>query len=85
MLISMPTGTSMIFGAFQAIWLSFLEPDAFRPLRQVNAERKVRQRNLFPASSNMHLCCIAKGCAGPMARMLKTAPYQQLQELADGR
>jgi hypothetical protein len=24
MLISMPTGTSTIFGAFQAIWLSFL-------------------------------------------------------------
>jgi hypothetical protein len=32
MLISMPTGTSTIFGAFQAIWLSFLESDDFRPL-----------------------------------------------------
>ena len=33
MLISMPTGTSTIFGAFQAIWLSFLEPDELRPQR----------------------------------------------------
>jgi hypothetical protein len=33
MLISMPTGTSTIFGAFQAIWLSFLEPDDFRPIQ----------------------------------------------------
>jgi len=31
MLISMPTGTSTIFGVFQAIWRSFLEPDDFRP------------------------------------------------------
>jgi hypothetical protein len=47
MLISMPTGTSTIFGAFQAIWLSFLEPDDFRPVQQGNAQGKVRQLNLF--------------------------------------
>jgi hypothetical protein len=33
MLISMPTDTSTIFGVFQAIWLSFLEPDELRPGR----------------------------------------------------
>jgi hypothetical protein len=31
MLISMPTGTSMIFGAFQAILALLLEPDELRP------------------------------------------------------
>jgi hypothetical protein len=43
MLISMPTGTSTIFGAFQAIWLSFLESDDFRPVQQGTAQGKVRQ------------------------------------------
>jgi hypothetical protein len=31
MLISMPTGTSTIFGVFQAIWRSFLGPGDFSP------------------------------------------------------
>jgi hypothetical protein len=31
MLISMPTGTSTIFGVFQAIWLSLNEQDELRP------------------------------------------------------
>jgi hypothetical protein len=31
MLISMPTGTSTIFGAFQAILALLLEPDELRP------------------------------------------------------
>jgi hypothetical protein len=30
-LISMPTGTSTIFGVFQAIWLSLLNRTNFRP------------------------------------------------------
>jgi hypothetical protein len=31
MLISMPTGTSTIFGAFQAIWFSLQTGRIFRP------------------------------------------------------
>jgi hypothetical protein len=33
MLISMPTDTSTIFGAFQAIWLSMLQPDELSALQ----------------------------------------------------
>jgi hypothetical protein len=33
MLISMPTDTSTIFGAFQAIWLSLLQPDELSALQ----------------------------------------------------
>src|SRR3954469_5640362 len=43
MLISMPTGTSMIFGAFQAILALLLEPDGLRPRQQSSADREVRQ------------------------------------------
>jgi hypothetical protein len=43
MLIAMPTGTSTIFGAFQAILALLFQPDEQRPRRQTNAERKVRQ------------------------------------------
>jgi len=32
MLISMPTGTSTIFGAFQAILALHFDPDGFRPV-----------------------------------------------------
>jgi hypothetical protein len=35
MLISMPTGTSTIVGAFQAIWLSFLKPRDLQPSDKV--------------------------------------------------
>ena len=35
MLISMPTGTSTIFGVFQAILALLARPDAFRP-REIN-------------------------------------------------
>jgi hypothetical protein len=48
MLISMPTGTSTIFGVFQAILALLVKPDELRPTQQGNTDRKVRQRNLFP-------------------------------------
>jgi hypothetical protein len=41
MLISMPTGTSTIFGAFQAILALLLEPDELRPRQQTSADREV--------------------------------------------
>jgi hypothetical protein len=47
MLISMPTGTSTIFGVFQAILALLVKPDELRPAQQGNTDRKVRQRNLF--------------------------------------
>jgi hypothetical protein len=48
MLISMPTGTSTIFGVFQAILaLLNVKPDELRPIDKVNTDRKVRQRNLL--------------------------------------
>jgi hypothetical protein len=43
MLISMPTGTSTIFGAFQAILALHFNPDELRPAYQTSADRKVRQ------------------------------------------
>jgi hypothetical protein len=48
MLISMPTGTSMIFGALQAIWLSFLEPDEFRPAYKVLPNEEFASEIFFP-------------------------------------
>jgi hypothetical protein len=43
MLISMPTGTSTIFGVFQDISFLLHERDGFRPRLQGNAVLKVRQ------------------------------------------
>jgi hypothetical protein len=43
MLISMPTGTSTIFGVFQAILAFLAKPDEICPRGQTNADRKVRQ------------------------------------------
>jgi len=48
MLISMPTGTSMILGAFQAIWLSFLEPDECRPAYKVLPNEEFASEIFFP-------------------------------------
>jgi len=48
MLISMPTGTSMILGAFQAIWLSFLEPDECRPGHKVLPNEEFASEIFFP-------------------------------------
>jgi hypothetical protein len=48
MLISMPTGTSTIFGAFQAISaLLGVETGRTPPFPERNTEPKVRQLNLF--------------------------------------
>jgi hypothetical protein len=50
MLISMPTGTSTIFGVFQAILALLQKRDELHPSLQASAERKVRQRNLYGQS-----------------------------------
>jgi len=47
MLISMPTGTSTIFGAFQAIWLSLVKTGRTPPWRQVNTDQKRRQQDFL--------------------------------------
>jgi hypothetical protein len=49
MLISMPTDTSTIFGAFQAIWFSFDRSGPTRPSR-LRADQTIRQLNLLPGA-----------------------------------
>jgi hypothetical protein len=65
MLISMPTGTSTIFGVFQAIWLSFLDPDAFRPAYKLVPNEKIASEIFFFDNGAGDLCCIAKDGAEP--------------------
>jgi hypothetical protein len=48
MLISMPTGTSTIFGVFQDISVSLQSGTTARPRPYVNALQKLRQRFIFP-------------------------------------
>jgi hypothetical protein len=53
MLISMPTGTSTIFGAFQAIVaLLKVKPDEFRPFDKVIQIRKFAS-GIFPADAGL--------------------------------
>jgi hypothetical protein len=47
-LISMPTGTSTIFGAFQAIWLSLLEQGEFRPSDKLMRKEKFASEIFCP-------------------------------------
>ena len=67
MLISMPTGTSTIFGAFQAIWLSFCFRTDSALGGKVLRIKKFASEIFSPA-----LCCIAKQftllCGGPRAK-----------------
>jgi hypothetical protein len=53
MLISIPTGTSTIFGAFQAITALLLEPDELRP-----AIKLVRKEK-FASEIFRHKSCVA--------------------------
>jgi hypothetical protein len=63
MLISMPTDTSTIFGAFQAIWLS-LDTGRIPSLEvKVSRIKKFAQLNLLPGT-RFCLCCAAKGFHG---------------------
>jgi hypothetical protein len=64
MLISMPTGTSTIFGAFQAIFGSpQVKPDELRPFDKVMQIKKFAQRNLMPPASAAKIlrCTIFSG------------------------
>jgi hypothetical protein len=56
MLISMPTGTSTIFGVFQDIFQSPSRAGRFCAQLQSNAVLKLRQQFIFAAI----LCCNAK-------------------------
>jgi hypothetical protein len=75
MLISMPTGTSTIFGVFQAILALLIRPDAFRPQGQTTAETKVRQLN-FRHTVPAMFCCSAKGNS-PFVRLLSKMTRDQ--------
>jgi hypothetical protein len=73
MLISMPTGTSTIFGVFQAIWLSFLEPDELRPPDKVLPKAKFASEIFFmrvparlPAASQKHCSAVGKRVKPPL-------------------
>ena len=60
MLISMPTGTSTIFGAFQAILaLLNVKPDELRPAHKVIQIGKFAS-GIFGAGLAMEECCIAQ-------------------------
>lgn len=59
MLISMPTGTSTIFGAFQAIRFSICSRGGHRPHVKVLRIRKFASKIFLP-EPEAGLCCIAK-------------------------
>src|SRR4030088_638704 len=62
MLISMPTGTSTIFGAFQAILALLLEPDGLRPPTKIMRKEKFASEilEMFRHKTSARLCCIAE-------------------------
>jgi hypothetical protein len=71
MLISMPTGTSTIFGAFHAILALLVNrTNSARP--QANGEREVSQRNIFS-------CCVARGIHLIVWLNVKPKTDQQVQ------
>jgi hypothetical protein len=72
MLISMPTGTSTIFGVFQAIWLSFLDPDAYKLV----PNEKIASEIFFFGNGAGGLCCTAKRWRRTAANGSKPAVYQ---------
>ena len=60
MLISMPTGTSTIFGAFQAILaLLKVKPDELRPSHKVIRNQKFAS-GIFQYRVAANQCCIAQ-------------------------
>src|SRR6266702_8273349 len=71
MLISMPTGTSTIFGAFQAIWLSFCCRTDSALEGKVLRIKKFASGIFLPYVSAC-LCCVAKQftllCGGPLPK-----------------
>src|SRR6266850_5901357 len=67
MLISMPTETSTIFGAFQAIGASLLLPDELRPSKLRYCGSKSSPVKSF-AWNPICLCCAAKGFHGVVWR-----------------
>jgi hypothetical protein len=66
MLISMPTGTSTIFGAFQAILALLLEPDGLRPPIKIMRKEKFASEilEMFRHKTSARLCCIAEADFG---------------------
>jgi hypothetical protein len=76
-LISMPTGTSTIFGVFQAILGSPFDPDELRP------PPKLMPNENFASEIFGHkplvLCCIAKGIHKVVRPGVKTKADQAVQ------
>jgi hypothetical protein len=66
MLISMPTGTSTIFGAFQAILALLLNPDELRPLIKVARAEKFASEIFYNKRAAFMLHCSRNSrlCAG---------------------
>jgi hypothetical protein len=60
MLISMPTGTSTIFGVFQAILALLVKPDELRPAHKVIRKQKFASEIFFTPKTPPFLCCNAK-------------------------
>jgi len=77
MLISMPTGTSTIFGAFQAIWHSF-----WNRTNSALSHKLVRKENFasesFVTDRRVFICCVAKAtsvaapCSGSKQREINS-------------
>jgi hypothetical protein len=63
MLISMPTGTSTIFGVFQAILALLVKPDELRPANKVIRIEKFASEIFFPEAPVV-LCCAATQLTG---------------------
>jgi hypothetical protein len=59
MLISMPTGTSTIFGAFQAIWLSLQTGRISALAIKLPCEKKFASE-IFLGQARDETCCSAK-------------------------
>ena len=65
MLISMPTGTSTIFGAFQAILaLHWVKPDELRPTDKVIQNEKFASKIFFPGGHGCFYVAVRKEFTG---------------------
>jgi hypothetical protein len=70
MLISMPTGTSTIFGAFQAILALLIETDELRPLVKVARIEKFASEIFYDGGP--FSCCGAAAIHGFVQMIVKT-------------
>jgi hypothetical protein len=78
MLISMPTGTSTIFGVFQAILALLLKPDELRPGDKLIPFKKFASEIFLPCPPQV-LCCVAAGTHGFVRPLVKPKADQRVQ------